>query len=56
MAAGYIKLGDYPEAEKELRIALGLRETVNALISLGAVLVFERRDLEAIPFYERALN
>ena len=54
LATGYAKLGRLAEAEGELRIALALRETVDALISLGAVLAFQGRDAESIPFYKRA--
>jgi tetratricopeptide (TPR) repeat protein len=54
LAAAYVRLGRYKEAEHELGISLELRETLNTLISLGAVLVFERRDADAIPYYQRA--
>jgi tetratricopeptide (TPR) repeat protein/TolB-like protein len=54
LAVAYIKLGQYAQAEQELRTSLTLHETVNALVSLGAALVYEGRDAEASVYYRRA--
>ncbi len=59
----YINLGavlDYlgrdEEAEQALRTALKLKETGRALNSLGAILAFQNRDLDAVPYYQRAVQ
>jgi serine/threonine protein kinase/tetratricopeptide (TPR) repeat protein len=46
----------YPEAEKIYREALNIKETPENLNNLGVQLAFERRDREAIPYYERAIQ
>jgi len=50
----YMDLGRFPEAEQELHQALALRETWGALLNLGDVLMYEKRDAEAIPNLLRA--
>jgi tetratricopeptide (TPR) repeat protein len=56
LAAAYVNLGQFLEAEKELRVALRLGETPVALHTLGLVLMYQGRDLEAIPYMTQALN
>jgi eukaryotic-like serine/threonine-protein kinase len=53
-ANAYLNLGRYTEAEGELRLAIQLRETSISLQTLGLVLMYERREREAIPFLSRA--
>jgi serine/threonine-protein kinase len=54
LAAGYAKLGRYTEAERELRTSLERQESYKALVTLGAVLVLEGRDVDAVHWYRRA--
>lgn len=56
LALDYHNLGRLEEAEKELRLSIGLKETPPALHSLGFVLMFQGRDREAIPYFQRALE
>jgi tetratricopeptide (TPR) repeat protein len=49
-------LGRFPEAERELRLSIQLGETPAADNTLARVLMFEGKDSEAIPWYERALK
>lgn len=56
LAAPYLKLGKYAEAESELRTALGFRKTADALVTLGAVLYYQARYAEALPFYKEAAS
>jgi tetratricopeptide (TPR) repeat protein len=56
LAADYRNLGRFPEAEREFRVSIALRETSSALHELGAVLVYQSRDQEAIPYFQRALQ
>jgi serine/threonine-protein kinase len=55
LAAPYAKLGRFAEAERELRAALDLRETLDAHVNLGAVLAYQCRYLEAIAHEQRAV-
>jgi tetratricopeptide (TPR) repeat protein len=52
----YKQMGRYPEAEDELRKAIGISETPKALNNLAAALSYDGKDGEAIPFYLRALK
>lgn len=56
LAAAYMNLGQFTEAESELRLALLLGETPTALHTLGLVLMYQGRDLEAIPYITQALS
>jgi len=49
------ELGQDTEAEKALLTSLKLRETPRALNSMGAVRAYQKKDVEAIAFYKRAL-
>ncbi|MBK5290395.1 MAG: tetratricopeptide repeat protein, partial [Acidobacteriia bacterium] len=49
-------LGRFAESEAELRKAVGLRDSSNALHELGSVLTYQRREDEAIPYFQRALH
>jgi Flp pilus assembly protein TadD len=48
-------LGRLADAEKELRISIGLQDTSKAEHNLGYIVMQQGRDQEAIPFYQRAL-
>lgn len=56
LATAHNALGQYEEAEKQLRQALAIAETADALNSLGAVLMCQGRDKEAVPYFVRALS
>ena len=56
LALDYHNLGRLDEAEKELRLSIGLKETPPALHTLGFVLMFQGRDRDAIPYFQRALQ
>ena len=49
LAAPYLNLGRYADAEYELNTALGLQEFPNAREGLGLSLVYQGRDREAVP-------
>jgi tetratricopeptide (TPR) repeat protein len=48
-------LGRDAEAEQALTTSLKLRETANALNSMGAIRAYQKRDLEAVAYYQRAV-
>jgi serine/threonine-protein kinase len=52
----YQNLGKFTEAEHESRLAVELGETPAALVNLGAVLMYEGKDTEAIEFLTKAVN
>jgi eukaryotic-like serine/threonine-protein kinase len=56
LGAGYFALGRLPEAERELRLAIGLGETAKDLHNLGLVLMEEIRYPEAAVCILRALR
>jgi tetratricopeptide (TPR) repeat protein len=56
LARPYLAMGQYPEAERELRLAINLRETSNAVHTLAVSLAYQGRDGEAVPYYLRALE
>jgi tetratricopeptide (TPR) repeat protein len=56
LGLAYLNLGKFKEAEVELRNALGLRETVNNLDTLGTTLMYEHEERDAIPYFLRALQ
>jgi tetratricopeptide (TPR) repeat protein/predicted Ser/Thr protein kinase len=56
LGAAYIDIGKFSEAERELRIAISLKETAPTLHSLGEALMYEQKEREAIPQFQRALN
>jgi len=56
LARPYLNMGRYTDAEHELRLAIGLRETSNAVHTLAVSLAYQDRDGEAIPYYLRALE
>jgi Tfp pilus assembly protein PilF len=56
LATVYIALGQFVDAERELRLALDLGETAVVLNALGASLTYQSRDQEAIPYITRALS
>jgi tetratricopeptide (TPR) repeat protein len=54
LATGYAKLERYAEAEDQLRTSLAHGETYAALVNLGAVLVWQGRDADAVQWHTRA--
>ena len=56
IGAAYQNIGHFVLAEKEFRTLLAERETASALNSLGVVLLYERREQEAIPKFARSLQ
>jgi len=55
LGATLMDRGEYEEAEKVLMQALKLRETALALNNLGAIRAYQKRDAEAVDYYERAV-
>jgi tetratricopeptide (TPR) repeat protein/TolB-like protein len=56
LAAPYINLGRYSDAENELNTALRLEELPVARETLGVSFLFQGRDREAIPHLKRAIE
>ena len=56
LGAALSDLGRDSEAEEALLASLKLRESANALNSLGAIRAYQKRDMDAIVFYERAVR
>ena len=56
LANAFINLGRFAEAESELRLAIGARETANAVHTLGLALMYQGRDQDAITCFLRALT
>ncbi len=55
LAAALSDAGDDDAAERALRASLEIRETAGAWNSLGAIRAYQKRDTEALGFYERAV-
>jgi Flp pilus assembly protein TadD len=55
LAFAYKSLGQFEVAEAELRTALKSGETVLVLDQLGETLMYDHREVEAVPEFERAL-
>jgi serine/threonine protein kinase/Flp pilus assembly protein TadD len=55
LGAALMDLGKYDEAEQSLVQSLKLRETAPALNNMGAIRAFQKRDSEAVEYYERAV-
>jgi serine/threonine protein kinase/tetratricopeptide (TPR) repeat protein len=55
LGAALDDLGRDQEAEQALTRSLEIRETARALNSLGAIRAYQKRDLEASQYYERAV-
>lgn len=49
-------LGRYEEAEHALQESLNIRETPAALNDFGAIRVYQRRDAEAVDYFNRAIK
>ena len=56
LGTGYLSLGQLPEAENELRLAISLGETPTELHTLGVVLMEERNYPDAVANILRALS
>lgn len=55
LGAALVDLGRYADAEKALLASLKLHETPRALNNLGAMRAYQKRDLEAVAHYKRAV-
>ncbi len=55
LALAYMNTGGFNEAERELRQGLARLETPDVLDGLGTVLMYQRRERDAIPFFTRTL-
>jgi tetratricopeptide (TPR) repeat protein len=56
LGVAYLGLGQFASAEHELRTSIRLQETPAALHSLAVVLMYQRKELDAIPYFLRALK
>jgi len=56
LGTAYMNSGQFTEAENELRSSLRLGETATALHTLGLVLMYQGRDMEASPYINQALT
>jgi tetratricopeptide (TPR) repeat protein len=56
LAAPYLNMGRYSDAEYELNLAIRIQETANAVLGLGFVRLNQGRNLEAIPYFQRAVR
>jgi tetratricopeptide (TPR) repeat protein len=56
LAAAFMLLGDFPGAETEYRRSLDLEKTPTAEYNLGQVLMNEENDLEAVKYFDQALD
>jgi len=56
LGQAYQDSGRFTQAEEEFRQALGLKETQAVLGRLGIALLYQRRDGDAIPRFQRALG
>jgi eukaryotic-like serine/threonine-protein kinase len=56
LAAALSDLGRYDEAEETLQASIRLRETADTLNDLGAIRAYQKRDREAVEYYQRALK
>jgi serine/threonine protein kinase/cytochrome c-type biogenesis protein CcmH/NrfG len=56
LGSALTNLGRFADAESEFRFAIHLQETPHVLYELGRALMYQRRDQEAIPHLQAALN
>jgi tetratricopeptide (TPR) repeat protein/tRNA A-37 threonylcarbamoyl transferase component Bud32 len=56
LAASYQDQGRFSEAETQLRKVLKYQQPPDALVQLGHVLMYEKRDRDAVPFLSRAAS
>jgi len=56
LATPYLDTGRFEEAERELNIAISLRETATEYEGLALSRMYQDRDREAIPYLQRALE
>jgi eukaryotic-like serine/threonine-protein kinase len=52
----YVDTGHFPEAEQEFRQAVSIRDTPQGEHALGIALMYQGRDPDAIPCFEKALQ
>src|SRR5262249_24695456 len=56
LAAAYLNMARFPEADQELQRSLKLKELPVAVQGMGLVRLLQGKDWEAIPYLERALD
>lgn len=56
LGVAYTNIGQFSQADRELRLAISLKETAPSLHALGEVLMYEQKEAEAIPQFQRALR
>ena len=56
LARPYLAMDDYPNAERESRRAMELRENSNAVHNLAVLLSLQNRLQEAVPYFQKALD
>ncbi len=56
LGSAYMNLGQFTDAQNELGTALRLGETPTALHHLALVLMYQRKDAEAIPYLSRGVG
>jgi serine/threonine protein kinase/tetratricopeptide (TPR) repeat protein len=55
LAGALENLDRYAEAEQALRASLKIQETAAGLNNMGTILASQKRDAEAVPYYERSV-
>jgi serine/threonine-protein kinase len=56
LATPYLNTGRYEDADRELKVSIGLQELAVAVDGLGVSLMYQDRNREAIPYFQRALE
>ncbi len=56
LAAPYLNMGRYADAEYELKLAISYQETANAVEGLGLSRMYQGLDQEAVPFFQQAIK
>jgi tetratricopeptide (TPR) repeat protein len=56
LAAPYLNMGRYADAESEINVAISYKETARAMEGLGLSRMYQGRDREAIPYFQRAIT
>ncbi len=56
LAAPYLNMGRYADAEYELNVAISYQDTAKAEEGLGVSRMYQGRDREAIPYFQRAIK
>lgn len=56
LAAPYLNMGRYSDAEHELNVAISYQETANAVEGLGLSRMYQGMDGEAVPYFQKAIQ